>query len=244
MQDLHDLLLEEKQPQTEVLADIDPIEHLRSLLKDGVEWPVALLKSMALWTVPVETVKKREYSYFIGGEAFDWLLLAERLCKEVGNLIPKAEMEELLFTGRFPPPFDESRIKELLGVHKRRGYLNYYYGVVVEEALQLAVEREVHKRNLSNGIRYQSDFTDEVFERVYREPREALTEEFRLEAGYESLETMSVTQMKEFTYWLFKYRIKTSDKAKIASDTKKGLDILHQMEQAKNKDTDTVEDAS
>lgn len=233
MQDLQDLLLEEEQ-QTEVLADIDPIEHLRRQLKDGVEWPMALLQSMALWTVPVETVRGREYSYFIGGEAFDWLLLAERLCKAVGNSIPKAAKEELLFTGRFPAPFDESQVKELLGVHKRRGYLNYYYGVVVEEALQLTVEREIHKQRLSNGNQYQGDFSDEVFEKVYREPREALVEEFRLEAGYDSLETMSITQIKEFTYWLFKYRIKTSDKAKIASDTKKGLDALHQMAKAKN----------
>jgi hypothetical protein len=44
---------------------------------------------------------------------------------------------------------------------------------------------------------------------------------------------MSVTQLKEFTYWLFKYRLKTSDKAKIASDTKKGLDALHQMAKTK-----------
>ena len=138
MQDLHDLLLEEEQ-HTEVLADIDPIENLRRLLNDGEDWPVALLKSMALWTVPVETVGAREFSYFIGGEAFDWLLLAERLCQEVGKLIPADEMEELLFTGRFPASFEESRVKELLGVHKRRGYLNYYYGVVVEEALQMAV---------------------------------------------------------------------------------------------------------
>ena len=229
MQELHDLLLEEEQPQTEVLADIDPIDHLRRLLKDGEAWPVALLKSMALWTIPVETVKGREYSYFIGGEAFDWLLLAERLCMEMGSLIPKDEKEELLFTGRFPQPFDESRIKELLGVHKRRGYLNYYYGVVVEEALQLAVEREVHERKVSNGNQYQDDFSEEVFQKVYRESQATLTEEFRQEAGYDSVEIMSVTQMKEFTYWLFKYRIKTSDKAKIASDTKKGLDALHEM---------------
>ena len=182
----------------------------------------------------METVRGREYSYFIGGEAFDWLLLAERLCQEVGNSVPKAEKEELLFTGRFPAPFDESQVKELLGVHKRRGYLNYYYGVVVEEALQMAVDREIHKRKLSNGNKYQDDFSEEVFEKVYREPRAALMEEFCQEAGYDSLENMSITQVKEFTYWLFKYRIKTSDKAKIASDTKKGLDALHQMSKTRN----------
>ena len=229
---MQDLLLEEVQ-HTEVLADINPIDNLRRLLKDGVEWPVALLQSMALWTIPVETFLGRKYSYFIGGEAFDWLLLAERMCHEVGNVIPKDEKEELLFTGRFPAPFEETQIKELLGVHKRRGYLNYYYGIVVEEALQLAVEREIHKRKLSNGNQYQGDFSDEVFDKVYREPREALMEEFRVESGYDNLETMSVTQLKEFTYWLFKYRLKTSDKAKIASDTKKGLDALHQMAKTK-----------
>ncbi len=228
MQDLHEVLLEEEQP-TEVLADVDPIELLRRLLIDGEDWPVALLKSMALWTIPEEIVNGREYSYFIGGEAFDWLLLAERLCQEVGELIPADEMEELLFTGKFPASFDESQVKELLGVHKRRGYLNYYYGVVVEEALQLAVEREVHKRKVSNGNQYQDDFSEEVFQKVYRESEATLKEEFRQEVGYDSVEIMSVTQMKEFTYWLFKYRIKTSDKAKIASDTKKGLDALHEM---------------
>ncbi len=103
----------------------------------------------------------------------------------------------------------------------------------LEEALQLAVEREIHKRKLSNGNQYQGDFSDEVFDKVYREPREALMEEFRVESGYDNLETMSVTQLKEFTYWLFKYRLKTSDKAKIASDTKKGLDALHQMAKTK-----------
>ena len=32
--------------------------------------------------------------------------------------------------------------------------------------------------------------------------------------------------MKEFTYWLFKYRLKRCEKARIASDTKKALDYL------------------
>jgi hypothetical protein len=39
---------------------------------------------------------------------------------------------------------------------------------------------------------------------------------------------MSTTldEMKEFTYWLFKFRLKRHEKARIASDTKKGLDYL------------------
>jgi hypothetical protein len=35
-----------------------------------------------------------------------------------------------------------------------------------------------------------------------------------------------LTELKEFTYWLFKYRLRQSDKAKVASDTKKALGQL------------------
>ncbi|GAJ03845.1 unnamed protein product, partial [marine sediment metagenome] len=31
----------------------------------------------------------------------------------------------------------------------------------------------------------------------------------------------------EFTYWLFKYRLNHCDKARVASDTKKGLEQLN-----------------
>lgn len=37
---------------------------------------------------------------------------------------------------------------------------------------------------------------------------------------------MDMTMLKEFTYWSFKYRVKTCDKARIASDTKKALTWL------------------
>ena len=35
--------------------------------------------------------------------------------------------------------------------------------------------------------------------------------------------------MKEFTYWLFKRRVNSSDSARVASDTKKGLVKLSGM---------------
>jgi hypothetical protein len=43
---------------------------------------------------------------------------------------------------------------------------------------------------------------------------------------------MSMSESKEFTYWLFKYRVARSDKARIASDTRKGLDQLARMQRA------------
>ena len=207
----------------------DAVEHLTNALAEGRHWFTALLEAMALWSVPQETYRGREYRYFIGGEAFDWLLLAERLCDAAGGLIPEREAEELLFTGRLPARFDEAQFKDLLGIDKYRGYLNYFYGVTVEEALQLACEGEVHKRHLSGGNQYQSDFTEEAYLRIYRESRSELLKRFREERGYGSRRSTSLAEIKEFTYWLFEYRLKTSDKAKIASDTRKGLDQLRQM---------------
>jgi hypothetical protein len=32
-----------------------------------------------------------------------------------------------------------------------------------------------------------------------------------------------LTEMKEFTYWCFKLRVKVCEKARVASDTQKGL---------------------
>ena len=81
--------------------------------------------------------------------------------------------------GRFPESFDESQFKDLLGADKYRGYLNYFYGVMVEEALQLAVEAEVHKRHLSNGNQYQRDFMDEAYFGIYGAPMSTLLKLFR-----------------------------------------------------------------
>jgi len=68
---------------------------------------------------------------------------------------------------------------------------------------------------------------DEAYRRIYRQDREALLQDFRKENGYRHLKSTTLLEMKEFTYWLFKYRLKHCDKARIASDTKKGLDWLN-----------------
>ena len=222
------------EPRSEDADDVNPIEHMLSALRGGVDWPTAMLQAMAYWRAPQETIDGNERNYFIGGEAFDWLLMAERLCEAAGDMIPADEQEALLFDGRFPDTFDAAQFKELLGAHKHSGYLNYFYGVVVEEALQLAVEGEVHKRHISNGNRYQSDFTEEAFARIYHKPHNELLAAFRGDMGYPETDALTLTQSKEFTYWLFKYRVRTSDKARVASDTRKGLAQLQALAAARN----------
>ena len=212
--------------------DAEAIAHLLGALERGVDWPTAMLETMSLWRTATETIGSRQNNYFIGGEAFDWLLMAERLCDAAGDLIPADECETLLFSGRFPESFDAEQFKDLLGVQKHSGYLNFFYGIVVEEALQLAVEREVHKRAVSNGNQYQDDFSEEAFFRIYRRTRTELLQTFRDETGYANDEGLTLTQCKEFLYWLFKYRMYISDKAKVASDTRKGIAQLKQLAEA------------
>jgi len=53
-----------------------------------------------------------------------------------------------------------------------------------------------------------------------------LLKRFRRENGYPQLKSISLTELKEFTYWLFKYRLNHCDKARVASDTKKALTQL------------------
>ncbi len=208
---------------------IEAVSVLRNRVLNGEDWVVALLETIARWTDAESTISRRRYNYFIGGEAFDWLLLAERLCLEIHELVVPDEIDDLLLAGRLPSRFDETRFRELLGGEKYRGHLNYFYGVTVEEALQVAVETEIVKRLVSNGYTDTADVSDEALSRIYRMPREALLGRFRDETGTSARRRMRLGDAKEFTYWLFKLRLKVSDKARIASDTRKGLDQLARM---------------
>ena len=207
----------------------EAVSLLRNRVTDGEDWLVALLETIARWGDSESTVNGRLYNYFIGGEAFDWLLLAERLCVEIDGLADQDEVDDLLLAGRLPSRLGEDRFRELLGGEKYRGHLNYFYGVTVEEALQVAVETEIVKRLVSNGYTDTADVSDEALLRIYRKRRDELIRGFREETGASARRRMRLGDAKEFTYWLFKLRLKVSDKARIASDTRKGLDQLARM---------------
>lgn len=98
--------------------------------------------------------------------------------------------------------------------------------MTVEEALLLAVQAEVDKERRGRGLAGRSDTTDEVYLRIYGAGRDALLKCAREEKGLLMLKSTGLTEMKRFTYWLFKYRLRRCEKARIASDTKKGLDFL------------------
>ena len=203
------------------------IQHLEQSIASGKEWYLALLEAIALWDCPEEIRYGRTCRYLIAGEALDWVLLAERLCQAVDVFLPEDEKLNFLFHGRFPVDITTRQFRQLIGHIRHHQYLNYFYGVTVEEALFWAVQDEVRKERRVSGITREHDPGDEACRRIYRQDREILLRDFRSEHGYRHLKSTTLLEMKEFTYWLFKYRLKHSDKARIASDTKKGLGWLN-----------------
>ena len=160
---------------------------------------------------------------------FDWLTLAERLCGELDGLVPIEDKERLLFHGRLPEEVADRDFQQALGSSKHRGFLNFWYGVVVEEALQLAVEDEVRKQHRAKGFAGSEDLVEEAFLRIYQARRTDLVKEFLKELGEPGRKSLSLTEIKEFTYGLFKRRVKIWDPARVASDTRKGLERLHSL---------------
>ena len=208
------------------------IERFRSALARGTPWPEALLTAIGEWTVPFETVDGVPLDYLIEGEAFDWLLLAERLLGEApAGRIPNADMERLLFEGALPDEMSEGQFKSLLGPEKYRAHLNHFYGVVVEEALWYAVEREVEKERSVRGLQHPFGVQNLIAERLYRAELMPLLRQFQREHGRARRVRLTLAESRAFTYWLFKRRIANSDQARIASDTRKGLRMLSEIQE-------------
>ena len=205
--------------------DVEAIKHLEQAIGDGKHWFIALLEAMGLWSSVEETYNGRVYRYLIDGEAFDWLLLAERLCQEVDGLLPDDEQDALIFHGRPPLRLNPKEVKKLIGSSKYHQYLNYFYGITVEDTLFLVVQEEIHKeQTLGGGDEHKA--ANETCQRIYGAAKTVLLKRFCQDKGYSQLKSLTLTELKEFTYWLFKYRLEHCEKAKIASDTRKALDYL------------------
>ena len=209
----------------------EAILHFRAMLSAGAPWQSALFEALGRWTLPEETFNGRQYRYLLLGEAFDWLLLAERLCADVNGIIPPKETEKLLFSGNISDTFDEDLFRDYLGASKYRAYMNFRYGVTLEEILQLVVEEEVRKRHMSLSYSNIEDLTEESYDRLYGKPRSELLKTFQKETKKDRRRNLSLSDLKEFTYWLHKRRINLWDPARVASDTRKAIHRLEILEQ-------------
>ena len=198
-------------------------------LQSGTPWSTALFEAIGDWPIAEEYFDGRYFAYLIDNEAFDWLLLAERMINQAIGMVPIEEAERLLFHGELPLGITEEDIQKAFGEPKYHAHLNYFYGVVIEEALWQATESDLIKQNGIKGFQTESGFNNDVFEILYGAPFKKLFSEFYRSKKRRLPIKHKLSEIKSFSYWCFKRRVANSDNSRVASDTKKGLEILKRM---------------
>jgi len=205
------------------------VEALRRALESGDPWYPALLEVVGRWEAPAEEIEGVTFRYLIAGEAFDWLLLAQRLLTELEGLYPEQEVERLLLFGVPPDGSSEEDFARAVGGPKHRAHLNFQYGVTIEELLLLAAELELQKAGrLSGAGQAQPDIL--AFERVYGKKIEELQLLYSTETGAPINTRLRQSEFQTFIYWLSKFRLRNSEPARVASDTRKALALMSRME--------------
>ena len=207
------------------------IDYLTNSLNDGRPWEKALIEAMAFWTLSEELYNGKHHRYLIDGEAFDWLLLARRLLDAIGDLVPTTEKNRLLLSEDISDLMSQDEFRNLLGPEKYSAYLNYWYGIVVEEAVIRSAEEEEGKGMPRSGKIGKARIRQKAYEKLYGLNQEELYNTYLSDKGYQKTPSFNVGIAKEFTYWLFKYRLVNSEGERVASDTRKGLLLLNKMAQ-------------
>ena len=211
---------------------LDPeqgVEAFRRALDHGDDWYPALLAVIARWHAPTEVVDGVPLRYLIAGEAFDWLLLAQRLLSAVGDLVAPRDVERLLVFGIAPAGTDEEEFELAIGSAKYRAHLNFQYGVIIEELLLLTCEQELQKAGrLVGSGQPQPDVL--AYAHVYGKSLEELQILYRSETDGVLGEIMSQQDMQAFTYWCSKFRVRMGEPARVASDTRKAVALMSRLE--------------
>jgi hypothetical protein len=202
------------------------------------DWKIAVLETIAKWPYASEELAGEHLDYLIGGEAFDWRLLAQRLLAECDSKIADEVWREWLNDPVLFAGFEEPEFMRAVGVDKFRAHLSFFYGVTVEQSLLAAVEEEITHRRVAGGRQLSDNSIEIAYETLYGNTRDQLWEVFKLEVGTKAAregwrhrDEHSLGAEDAFTYWLFKLRMERSDPAKVASDTRKGLSKLERMRQ-------------
>ncbi len=175
-------------------GDHEALAQLRGAVVSGAHWYLAVLDAIALWESAEEVYQGVRYQYVLAGEAFDWLRLAERLASEIADFVPAKELEALLFTGTPPLLVDQQEFRRRIGPAKHRAHLNFFYGVVVEEALLSTAEDDLAKEQqcAPMGARRCSE---DAYLRVYGLRVEELLQRYRRQYGRPAAENITLDEL-------------------------------------------------
>ncbi len=231
------------------------LDHLIQQIEDEPSnWKPIFLGAVAAWPKQNERTNDETFHYFIGGEAFNWKRLAERIATQLDEenhtAVPPSDLFEWLETTGVFGGMPEQQLQRILGVDAWRAHLNYFYGVHIEQCLIAAVQSRVQKRRYSNGLPPSDDASDRAYLGLYEETEETLWDQFLDENSLRLSdliaespeETRTIALDEEFTYWLFKRRIEYTNAAQVAAETRRGLDMLARINNAHERRTRMLKD--
>lgn len=241
---------------------IDTEEDRRALLDDlqkkieahSENWKTAFLETIAAWPIENERIFDETFHYFIGGEAFNWKRLAERIAtqldREESNTIPAEKIFEWIEASNVFGGIPEDEFRRILGIDGWRAHLNHFYGVHIEQCLIAAVQARIQKNRYASGMPPSDDASDKAYIGLYEQTEQELWEIFTTENAErlsnliaESPEqTRTIALDEEFTYWLFKRRIEYTLAPQVAAETQRGLDMMAKINAATERRTRMLKD--
>ncbi len=227
---------------------------LKLLNHSNDNWQTAFLETVAAWPIENEHVYGETFHYFIGGEAFNWKRLAERIATQIAQETPETTQAEKIFewiedSGVFGG-IPENEFRRIIGVDGWRAHLNHFYGVHIEQCLIAAVQSRIQKQRYSSGLPPSDDASEKAYLGLYEETEQDLWQEF-IDENAERLshliaespdETRTIALDEEFTYWLFKRRIEYTLAPQVAAETQRGLNMMSQIQTAHERRTRMLKD--
>jgi hypothetical protein len=198
------------------------IQELRNEVSQGENWQKSVAKYIGLWNEKEEFYRGYKYIYLIDDEALDWLNLTERLVSSIKSYITKEEYNYVSTSGLLPDQEIYNYIKKTIPKKKLSQMRNFYYGIIIENLIYHYKILEYQKNTI-----VIEDNDQRFYEEIYNKPIEVLYEIFYKERKTINKNKLNFHELKLFSYWLFKYRLKHSDKTKMAHETNTALKLAN-----------------
>ena len=200
------------------------IQELRNEVSQGENWQKSVAKYIGLWNEKEEFYRGYKYIYLIDDEALDWLNLTERLVSSIKSYITKEEYNYVSTSGLLPDQEIYNYIKKTIPKKKLSQMRNFYYGIIIENLIYNYKILEYQKNTI-----VVEDNDQKFYEEIYNKPIEVLYEMFYKEKKTINKNKLNFHELKLFSYWLFKYRLKHSDKTKMAHETNTALKLANNI---------------
>ena len=189
---------------------------------DG-DWRAALISAVG------EHPLTNESPHLAGGDAFNWKGAAWAIAAATCQAPERAAVQQWLKNSNEHGGYSEDEFRSYIGTERFNAHLNFFYGVTIERATILAKFIQLTKFVRSSGLVLQrASLQTRTFIDLYGIGARDLLAAFRLDRG----PTASRGLSNQFVYWLFKHRLAHSEPAKVASDTKLGLELYQQRHPA------------